>query len=68
VFWRAVEILVGLFSIGVGLFSKEFTPIGWTTMLIWGRGENGGLRDHSILDSERYCSMPGSHVSSGWSQ
>lgn len=39
-FWRVVEILVGLFSIGMGVFKKEFTPIGWTTMLIWGRGEN----------------------------
>ena len=38
VFWRVVEVLVGLFSIKTGLFDKEFTPVGWTTMLIWGRG------------------------------
>ena len=38
VVWRFVEILIGLFSIKTGLFDKEFTPVGWTTMLIWGRG------------------------------
>ena len=42
-FWRLVEILVGLFSIGTGLLDKEFRPIGWTTMLIWGRGENARI-------------------------
>jgi hypothetical protein len=43
VFWRVVEVLVGLFSIGMGLFSKEFTPSGWTTMLIWGRDETARI-------------------------
>ena len=42
-FWRVVEVLVGLFCIGMGLFSKEFTPIGWTTMLIWGRDETARI-------------------------
>jgi hypothetical protein len=41
--WRVVEVLVGLFSIGMGLLNKKFTPVGWTTMLIWGRGENARI-------------------------
>jgi hypothetical protein len=40
VFWRVAEVLMGLFCVGMGLFNKEFTPLGWTTMLIWGRDEN----------------------------
>ena len=36
-FWRIVEVLMGLLLIGSGLVSKEFTPIGWTTILIWGK-------------------------------
>jgi len=43
VFWRVVEVLVGLFCIGMGLFNREFTPIGWTTMLIWGRDETARI-------------------------
>lgn len=42
-FWRVVEVLVGLFCIGMGLFNREFTPIGWTTMLIWGRDETARI-------------------------
>jgi hypothetical protein len=34
---------MGLFSIGMGLFNKEFTPVGWTTMLLWGRGEKARI-------------------------
>lgn len=41
--WRVVEILLGLFVIGMGLFSTEFEPMGWTTRLIWGRGENARI-------------------------
>jgi hypothetical protein len=44
VFWRVVEVLVGLFSIGMGLFNQEFTPVGWTTMLIRGRGEKARIQ------------------------
>jgi hypothetical protein len=40
VFWRVVEILLGLLVIGVALSSTEFEPIGWTTGLIWGSGKN----------------------------
>jgi len=43
VFWRVVEVLVDLFSIGMGLFNRKFTPSGWTTMLIWGRGEDARI-------------------------
>jgi len=43
VFWRVVEILMGLFLIGMGFFNREFTPTGWTTMLIWGRDENARI-------------------------
>jgi hypothetical protein len=43
VFWRVVEVLVGLFSIGMGLLNREFIPVGWTTMLIWGRGEKARI-------------------------
>jgi len=43
VFWRVVEVSMGLFCIGMGLFNKEFTPVGWTTMLIWGRGEKARI-------------------------
>ena len=42
-FWRIVEILMGLFCIGMGLFNKEFAPIGWTTMLIWGRARDARI-------------------------
>ena len=42
-FWRVVEILLGLSVIGLGLFSKEFRPTGWITLLIWGRGENARI-------------------------
>lgn len=42
-FWRVVEILVGLFGIGSGFFSKEFRPMGLTTFLIWGRGEHARI-------------------------
>jgi hypothetical protein len=38
VLWRGVEIFVGLYNIRTGLFERNFTPIGWTTMVIWGRG------------------------------
>lgn len=30
---------MGLICIGMGLFNKKFTLLGWTTMLIWGTGE-----------------------------
>jgi hypothetical protein len=43
VFWRIVEILSGVFCIGMGLFNTEFKPIGWTTLLIWGRGANARI-------------------------
>jgi hypothetical protein len=43
VFSRVVEVLMGLFNIGLSLFNKEFTPVGWTTMLIWGRGESARI-------------------------
>ena len=42
-FWRVVEILLGLFAIGSGLFSREFEPMGLTTRLIWGRGKNARI-------------------------
>ena len=42
-FWRVVEVLMGLVCVGMGLFNKEFTPSGWTTMLIWGRSENARI-------------------------
>ena len=42
-FWRVVEILLGLLNIGLGLFNKEFSPAGLTTMLIWGRGKKARI-------------------------
>ena len=42
-FWRVVEILLGSFAIGSGLFSTKFEPIGFTTRLIWGTGENARI-------------------------
>ncbi len=41
--WRGLEILFGLVVIAMALFSKEFTPIGLTTRLIWGRGEDARI-------------------------
>ena len=35
-FWRTIELLIGFGCILMGLLAKEFTPIGWTTKLIWG--------------------------------
>jgi hypothetical protein len=43
VFWRIAEVLMGLLVVGLGLFTKEFTPIDWTTVLIWGRGQNARI-------------------------
>lgn len=43
VFWRVVEILLGLGVISLAVFSKEFTPIGLTTRLIWGRSKNARI-------------------------
>lgn len=42
-FWRVLEVLMGLFLIGMGLFNKEFTPLGWSTMLIWGHNDNARI-------------------------
>jgi hypothetical protein len=38
-----VEILIGLFCIGMGLFNTEFKPIGFTTLLIWGSDKNARI-------------------------
>lgn len=42
-FWRVVEVLTGLFCLGLGLFNREFSPMGWTTMLIWGSDEKARI-------------------------
>ena len=41
--WRIVELVLGVFSILFGIFSKEFKPMGWTSWLIWGTGENARI-------------------------
>jgi len=39
-FWNIVEIFLGFACIGLGVLNKEFIPMGWTTWLTWGTGEN----------------------------
>lgn len=34
---------MGLICIAMGVFTPEFKPIGWTTWLIWGTGENARI-------------------------
>ena len=38
-----VDVALGILLILVALFAKEFTPMGWTTHLIWGGGENARI-------------------------
>ena len=42
-FRRVVELVFGLASVAFGLFNKEFTPIGLTTLLIWGKDKNARI-------------------------
>jgi hypothetical protein len=41
--WKIVRIAAALVCVGMGLFAKEFRPIGWTTALIWGRDKNARI-------------------------
>jgi hypothetical protein len=38
-----IDIGLGVAAIAMSLFAKEFVPSGWTTHLIWGRGENARI-------------------------
>ncbi len=38
-----IDIGFGIGSIMVSLFVKEFSPIGWTTHLIWGGGKDARI-------------------------
>jgi len=42
-FWRGFELLCGTACILLGLFNTEFTPIGWTTKLVWGTGKDARI-------------------------
>jgi hypothetical protein len=42
-FWRIVEILMGFGCIALGIFNREFKPIGWTTWLVWGTGDDARI-------------------------
>jgi hypothetical protein len=35
-----IDICLGVLAIFAALFEKEFSPLGWTTHLIWGGGED----------------------------
>lgn len=41
--WHILKIAAGISGILVGIFVKEFRPIGWTTRLIWGGSENARI-------------------------
>ena len=35
--WKVAKIVLGVGCILLGLLRQEFTPLGWTTELVWGK-------------------------------
>jgi hypothetical protein len=42
-FSRVSSVLLGVISIIIAIFVKEFSPMGWTTSLIWGSGKDARI-------------------------
>jgi hypothetical protein len=42
-FWQVTKCLLGAACLAMGLFKKEFIPLGWTTGLIWGNDKNARI-------------------------
>ena len=40
---HVAEISLGVLALAMSLFAKEFIPSGWTTRLIWGRGDDARI-------------------------
>jgi hypothetical protein len=41
--WQTIICASGVACIGMGLFKKEFKPLGWTTALVWGNDKNARI-------------------------
>jgi hypothetical protein len=42
-FWQTIICVGGVVCIGMGIFQREFRPMGWTTILVWGNDENARI-------------------------
>ena len=42
-FWHFAKVVIGGLCVFFGLTEKEFKPLGWTTELIWGKGERAKI-------------------------
>ena len=42
-FRHCADIALGVMGVLIGIFSKEFRPSGWTTALMFGKGEKARI-------------------------